>query len=252
MKYLIARWLVALLPVCLLLSCNKSKSLTGSASLTIVNAVAGTQYLVPNFSGTDSLSWYGGATLIVYNDTTVYDKFSGYSGNQPLALYQYNDTLPKSVPLFNLLLDLPVGSIHTLFLAGTIAKPDTLFTTDNPPYHPASDSSVGIRFVNLSPGSSPVSVNIQGAANGSEVANLPYKGITAFKIYAAGSAVSSYTFEFRDMSSGVLLGTTSMYGVGSNTGTNIWRYRNYTIAIDGLPGIITGPTAQTLFRINNF
>lgn len=248
--------LVAMLPVALVLSCSKSKALPGSASLTIVNAVAGSNYLVTNFSGTDSLTWYAGATLLVYNDTTAYNQFSGYRGKQPLAIYRYNDTLPHSVPFFNGILDLPVGSIHTLFLAGTLSNPDTLLTTDHPPYHPLSDSSAGIRFINLSPGSNPVSVNIQGAANGSEAVNLAYKGVTAFKNYAAGTEVNSYTFEFRDMSSGALLGRATISAMvtaaGVSSDLNRLRYRNYTFVLDGLPGVTTGPSAQVVFRTNNF
>lgn len=245
-----------MLPVALVLSCSKSKALPGSASLTIVNAAAGSQYMVTNFSGTDSLTWYAAARLLVYNDTSNYNQFNGYSGKQPLAVYRYNDTLPHSVPFFSGILNLPVGSIQTLFLAGTLTNPDTLLTTDHPPYHPASDSSVGIRFVNLSPGSNPVSVNIQGNSNGSEVTSLAYKGVTVFKNYPAGAAVIGYTFEFRDISTGVLLGTSNITAVssipGGAIGLNRMLYRNYTFVLDGLPGVTTGPTAQTVFRTNNF
>jgi hypothetical protein len=102
---------------------------------------------------------------------------------------------------------------------------------------------MGIRFVNLSPGSAPVSVDIQGGANGSEAASLPYKSITAFKDYPATPAVSAYTFEFRDLASGALLAS---YRVNSTP------YLNYTIALEGIPGVGTGATAQAAYLINNY
>src|SRR5262249_48007687 len=134
------------------------------------------------------------------------EQVSAYSGTQQLGIYQYPDTTGKSTPLYKLSLNLPVGSIHTLFLTGTLAAPDTMFTTDVIPYHPFSDSSISFRFVNLSAGSSPISVNIKNNAYGSEVSSLSYKGITGFKNYPAPYNVTDYNFEIRDAASGTLLG----------------------------------------------
>src|SRR5579859_2756543 len=171
---------------CLLLlaSCSKSNiNSPGPASLTIINAVVGADTLVTNFSGEDTLPTnYINADFLIYNfyssntpGAPNINQFNSYSGKQQLALYRYPDTLPKSTPLFRLTLDLPVGSVNSLFLSGTAASPDTMFIADHPPYHPSSDSTMGIRFVNLSAGSAPVSINLQGQSNGSEAAGLGYK-----------------------------------------------------------------------------
>ncbi|HEX9513050.1 MAG TPA: hypothetical protein VF939_21320 [Puia sp.] len=237
MKYEHARHLSALLLLATLLSCGKSNPLPGTASLTVVNALAGSNSLATNFSNTQATSW---DAMIDFGN---FQEFSSYSGIQPLALYQVPDTLPKSAPMFVLSLNLPVNTIHSLFLTGTTSAPDTLLVTDTPPYHAAADSSMGIRFVNLSPGSAPVSVDIQGQANGSEAASLPYKSLTAFRNYSATSVVTGYNFEFRDAASGALLASYTLTPAA---------YRNYTIALEGLPGVNTGATAQAAFLISNY
>jgi hypothetical protein len=119
-----------------------------------------------------------------------------------------------------------------------MSAPDTLFTTDTPPYHPPSDSTIGLRFVNLSPASAPVSVNITGGANGSEVSSLPYKSITDFNNYPATAAISDYNFEFRDAATGALIGSYDVTGINTLLyGFNNTRlHRNLTLALLGLPG----------------
>jgi hypothetical protein len=221
-----------------------------AANLTLINAVVGsTPSLVTNFSGaTDPITWYNSALKLVYGTVGSANQLSSYSGEQKLAIYRFPDTTAHSTPLFNLTLDLAAGSIHTLFLAGTVTAPDTLFTTDIPPYHPPSDSSMGMRFVNLMPGSAPVSVNITGNANGSEVSSLSFKGITDFKNYPATAAVSSYTFEFRNAATGTLIGSLPVSGVNLLS-NNQRRYRNLTLALLGLPG---DPTTLKIILINTY
>jgi hypothetical protein len=161
--------------------------------------------------------------------------------------------------IFNGVLNLPIGTIHSLFVTGTLAAPDTFFTLDNPPYHSPLDSTIGIRFVNLSAGSNPISVDIQGMPNGSEVTSLSYKGITNFKNYnALASSPTSYVFEFRDAGTGALLSASSGYTMnditnasGTNINDNIYRFRNFTIALIGVPGG-SGTLIQKAVLINNY
>jgi hypothetical protein len=234
--------------------CKKNNDQPGDiSSLNIVNAIPGSDNLVTNFNGitgkmVDTFRWYNTALQIGYGSSQI---ISSYSGATPLSLSQISDTLHS---LYAGTLNLPAGTIHTLFLTGTVASPDTLFTTDTPPYHPAMDSSVGVRFVNLSPGSDPISVNIQGQANGTEAASLSYKAITSFKNYPAIGAVDSYTFEFRDIATDIVLATYTLYGINDglvNTNTNYLRYRNLTIALIGLPGAASD-VPQTTIQINNY
>lgn len=256
MKYLKFISFVAVI-VAIIQGCKKENVVsTGTASLTVINAVPGSNPLVTNFSGNYALSnYYKNALQISYGTYNTTYEFGAYSGITPLALYAYPDTLATSKPLYNLSLNLLVNTIHTLFLTGTTTSPDTLLTADQPPYHSSSDSTMGLRFVNLSPGSNPVSVNLSGSANGSEVASLSYKGVTAFKNYATVKAVSSYTFQVKDAGTGNLIASFTFSGInnaiGTNTSANLYRFRNFTLALKGVPGG-TGALAQGLFLINNY
>lgn len=225
----------------------------GAASLTIVNSVKGTTSLVTNFSGANSLpNYYINAKQLVYNSFDPSYQFGAYKGKQKIALYNYPDTLLKDKPLLQLELDLPAGSIHSLFVTGTIAMPDTLFMEDHPPHHPVSDSTTGIRFINLVPGSPGVSVNLAGQVNGSETSLLRYKQVSAFKSYAATSNVYSYTFEFRDAATGVLLASYTAEDINNdssdeNNPVNKWRFRNCTLAL-----VSAADDTSTVLLINNY
>jgi hypothetical protein len=219
----------------MILSCTKKKTFPGTAALTLVNAVPNsTPSLVTNFSGTDPIT-YSNALKLVYGVVDKTNLALAYTGEQQLAIYRYPDTTEHSTPLYNLALNLEPGAIYTLFLTGTLSAPDTMFSIDTPPYHPISDSSLGVRFVNLSSGSDPVSINIAGRANGSEVNGLSYKNMTGFTNYSATAAVSKYTFEFRNAATGVLITSLDVADINKAT-FNQRRYRNFTLALIGLPG----------------
>jgi hypothetical protein len=216
----------------MILSCTKEKTFSGTASLTLVNAVPNsTPSLVTNFSGTDPIT-YSSALKVEYSKSAPN---LSYTGEQRLAIYKYPDTNAHNAPLYDLTLDLQPGTIYSLFLTGTLSSPDTMFTIDTPPYHPFSDSTLGIRFVNLSVGGAPVSVNLVGRANGSEVSGLSYKNITGFAKYSATAAVSKYTFEFRNTATGVLISSIDVADINLLL-YNKRRYRNFTLALIGLPG----------------
>jgi len=227
-----------------IISCKKDNvPPSGASSFTIVNAVVGSSALVTNFNAGTALKYYSTAQQIGYGS---FMEFGSYAGNVPLALSDLSDTT-KAV--YNSVVNLPVHTIHSLFLTGMLTAPESFLTTDNLPSHAAADSSVGIRFVNLSQGSNPVSVNIQGSANGSEVSSLAYKSTTPFKNYSAKGNISSYTFEFRDATTGNLLTSYTMNGINEgvvDNNPNQFRNRNFTIALNGLPG------SQGTFLINDY
>lgn len=227
------------------ISCSKKiDKPAGTASLTIINAVVGSGALISDFNSAYTPGFnYIQANSIQYNTfVPLNNQLNAYSGMQRVALYRSPDTLSTSKPFFDLLINLPIGSISSLFLTGTVDAPDTLLITDTPPYHPGFDSISGIRFVNLSPGSAPISINIEGQANGSEINSLPYKGITEFKNYITTASTLNYTFEFRDMATGTLLATYTLVAA---------PYKNHTVAFLGIPNG-TGDKAQTVLRIDNY
>jgi hypothetical protein len=252
------------LPILLLflLSCSKQQQPPGTSSLTIVNGVVATQILIPDFNGATPLTWFGSANQLAYatfynTSSSKSNQLNSYSGLQHLALYNSTDTLPKSHPIFDLKLNLAVDSIYSLFLTGTLSSPDTLFIRETIPYHAPSDSAAWIRFINLSPGSAPISVNIQGQAYGSQVSSLSYKGVTGFISYPATAGNSSYTFEFRDAVSGTFLASYQANGIdGSVSGPgyipgNGWIYKNNTLALLGVPNG-ANDSAQMVLLVNNY
>ena len=90
-----------------------------------------------------------------------------------------------------------------------------------------ADSVFGVRFINLAPGSNPISVDIQGNANGTEAASLAYKAYSGFNKHPATAAIISYTFEFRDAASGKLLASYTL---------NTPYFHNSTLCFSGSAG----------------
>ncbi|MDR6783513.1 hypothetical protein ABIE26_003169 [Pedobacter africanus] len=223
-------------------SCKKDALMPGSgtSALMMVNGLVGSSRLYTNFNGDELkiIRFYGGLTFVSYGTYLLPN--TSYLGQQKLGLYRPVDTLQGGKPLFNLILNLPVNTVNALFLTGTEQAPDTLFTTNQLPYHVPTDSTMSIRFVNISLGGNPVSVNLVGQANGSTLASLPYKGATGFKKYSARSVVDSYAFEFRDKVTGELLSSYKLEGInmiGSpENGGNKWLNNDITLTLFGPVG----------------
>ena len=242
-----------LLPAGFFISCKKEKDAPGSAMLTMVNTVVGSRPLAVNFNNDGPVPYNTGRRLNYKAYGFIDNQFRAYSGSQRLRLYQYPDTTSKDLPLFDLQLDLPVGSINSLFLTGTVDAPDTFFTRDVIPFFPAADNAMAIRFVNLSPGSDPVSINLIGLANGSEVSTIAYKSITGFRNYPVNTSISKYVFEFRNAVSGDLITSYSLSGIDlpGDEAPNRWKYHSFTLALVGEPGGI-GMRAQAGFIVDHY
>lgn len=236
----------------LLFACSKNDVSPAStlAALSFVNATVGSAPLAAKFnSNTLIFSTLASGNKISYGASNL---FSAFGGTNAISFIQTTDT---SHTLFASTLNLQTGGIYSLYLTGTVAQPDTVFMQEHLAYHAATDSVAGIRFVNLSPGSNPISVDIKGQANGSEVTSLSYKGRTNFKTYKSDHTVASYVFEFRDVATGNLLATYTLKGVNNSssaspTTTNSVRFHNMTIALIGQP--TGGAVAQSIVLIPNY
>jgi hypothetical protein len=214
-------------------ACKKTSSGTsGIASLNIINASVDLPSVVVNFSDT-ALPFYLNQAPISSNSSM---EFGVPAGANPLIVVSSADTVK---PVYRGTLDVQAGGIYSLYLAGQGGVADTVFTKDEIPVY--ADSSVGVRFINLSPDSKPISVNL--AANDptqTEFSNLTYKQIVGFKTYSANSNIGgSYNFEIRDQASGSLLTTFS------------WSYtlsKNNTLVINGSEN----DSSIAVFQVNNF
>ncbi|WP_400261340.1 hypothetical protein ACFX5U_15610 [Sphingobacterium sp. SG20118] len=107
------------------------------------------------------------------------------------------------------------GKVYTLYLSGTPENVKALLheETDFPKYivtdvaSPvlAADSTVNIRFINLSPSGPKVDVKLFGGANVTN--DLGYQQFTDFKTYSATSEHEYYTFEIRKSSDNTVVAT---------------------------------------------
>ncbi|MES2277933.1 MAG: hypothetical protein V4592_18035 [Bacteroidota bacterium] len=120
-------------------------------------------------------------------------------------------------------------SNYSLFLTGTSSSAiDNVLIKETYPQAYA-DSVCGVRFINLSPASNPISVNILGSPNGSEASSLSYKSYGNFKQYPAKAVNKTILFEIRDAATGVLLYPTN----GSGYSINVPYFHNVTLAYRG-------------------
>jgi hypothetical protein len=165
--------------------------------------------------------------------------------------------------MFNGVLNFKAASLYSLFITGTdTTNPDFLFVQDA--LSVIKDSAVGIRFVDLSTGSNPISINLEGNSIGSEVSNLSYKGITNFKQYINNSTTSDYLFVVRDATTGDSLTQFDFQIAGSinngngltdpsnspNNGT-LLTFRNVTLAIYGSENSLSNNPLSTML-IDNY
>ena len=233
----------------LVLACKKEGATPiVSSSLTIVNALWAGDTLVTNFnpqpgSKADSFS-YGTAAFIVPNN---YKEFPGYTGDVRLALSQLSDTTGT---VYNGSMNIAAGDTYTLFIAGSPAAPDSLFTTDQVPV--IKDTSFGIRFVNLLSGNIPVSVDVKGGdtLNG----NLAYKGIPPWQLMSAasvGSGYPAYTFEFRNAATSATLASRTIVPINPGI-VNVGIYgKSVTVVLKGNPDS-TGINGPMTILVNNY
>jgi len=185
--------------------------LTSLTSFNVTNAVVGGNSLLLNNSE-NSVSGMGytqfplsaGQTVVKLSDTSMH----------PAEVY-YNKTISTAN-----------GSYYSLFLTGSsTSQVDNVLIRET--YQNYADSVSGVRFINLSPGSAPISVDIAGSANGSEESGVAYLSYTTFKRYSATAAeqAAGYNFEFRDAATGTLITTITL---------NPPVFKNVTIALTGV------------------
>jgi hypothetical protein len=225
----------------IVMACHKSSVVVSPASLHIINAIPTSQPIIPVLGTTGAIQYFDNAQSISYGKAQLY---SLLSGSNSFYIVQRTDTIEIS-PKFDMLsgmLNLTAGGIYSFFLAGDTSAVDTFFVQDYIPVY--TDSSVGVRFVNLSSGSGPMNINLQGnPATQTEFSNLGYKQISAFKPYSANSsAPGSYTFVIHDQVSGDSVVYSWSYSL----------YKNNTIVIAGSENPSSNDYPLNAFQMNNF
>lgn len=204
----ISKLLVTILAVCFL-SCKKNSiNLTPSASLNVINAVvSGTTARINNVS----------VTTIANNN---YINFGVLTGNRPIYIYPSADSLH---PYVNTSMTFNRSDVYSLFIGGPATATDVVIIKENIPYR--SDSTAGIRFINLAPNKPLINITLSVTPSVNEVSSLAYKQYSDFKAYA-GNYNSSYSFQIRDAANPSTVLTTF-----SLAATAVPRFANITLVI---------------------
>ncbi|THU38390.1 DUF4397 domain-containing protein [Niastella caeni] len=213
-------------------SCEKNDAVIPQlTSVNVVHAVINASAIKVNTTGSN-------ITYTSYTDSIRFGAFKLYSlvasDATPLSIVASSDT---TKPLFNAELFTSAGEMYSLYLTGQYPQADTVWVREEMSNY--TDSLIGIRFVNLSPNSNAIKVNIKGNATQLEANNLGYKQITAFKQYAAKTTNPNYQFEVRDAATSTLLTSFTL---------SYTRFHNHTLVIKGLTGV-TGTNAISVFSV---
>jgi hypothetical protein len=202
----------AIILLILTLSCKKENVKTlPIASLTLINTITG--------GNTVKL---GSQVFTITNNSS--SALSVNAGENDLYVWPVGDSLHPyyTYSKFNSL----DREIYSLFLGGTPTAVDGILIKENIPYR--VDSTGGIRFINLSPNSPPLNINLSTIPSINEVNNLAYKQYTDFKSYPGLASTPTYTFQIKNASTGTVLLT---YTVNP-----IPRFANITLVIRGMVG----------------
>jgi hypothetical protein len=220
--------IILLLIVILAMACKKDEIKTiPMASFAVVNAVSG-----------------GITAKLGSNATTIsnngFAQFSLNTGSNDLYVWPINDSLHPYVTYSKFMV--VDNEMYSLFLTGTSAAPEGVLIKETIPYR--TDSTAGIRFINLSPNTNnkPINVTLSTSPTVIEIANLGYKQYTEFKTYM-GTYNSTYTFQVRNdtcASPKPPLGTVAL------PASAVPRFANITLVIrqNGAGGV-------SIFRVNN-
>lgn len=218
-------------------ACEKDKTeYKATANINVINATIGTGSVKVNPGAGSGFSYAAATSLPAYANSM----YGAFVGNNTVTVVSATDTTKT---LFQRSISLQ--PISTLYLSGQSPALDTMFRVEqNLPYIASAvanpDNSVYIRFVNLSPNSPPLSINIKSTTTvPNEVNALPYQGISPFKKYDALTTTPNYVFEIRNAATNVVLFTTPTYNVA-----NI-RYKTISIVIKGLVGLVAPFPAGT-------
>ncbi len=228
------------------IACKKNKEVfKTSSSINVINAVVGLPSVKIN-PGVNPFFYSKTSDVVNYSANRFYFV---ELGQRTIEAVSNADTTKA---LFNLNYNMQSG-FYTMYLAGQFPNVDTLFRKEvNFPFIKTDvttplleDNVTTVRFVNLSPNSPTVQINIRNSTT-NEVINLSYKSISDWKRYVnKATGTTNYVFELRNEATNAILLT---YTFGA-TATN--KYKNVALVIKGLVGG-TGVNAFGIFPVNYF
>lgn len=223
-----------------LLSCKKETVKRASlSSYSIVNATTDVA-AVRAYAADHEIPW---KTLPATDNILQYvsGNYSIYAGSYVLKAANAADTISTLFASSDKAEMLEEAMLSTLFLAGnTVADYESVFLKNEklPLY---ADSVMGIRYINLVPGSTGLNITLSTSSTVNEAAGLNYKQVTGFKTYPALQSTAPITFQVRD-AGGALLGsfvfpyTPPSSGNYKTSAIPFARFKNLTLVIKGVIG----------------
>ncbi len=231
--------------ICFFACKKEEKTFRTSSTINVINSAIGITQVKVNPSS-KSLNYAMTTASVNYSASKFYYAEIGFHSLVAVASTDTTKTL------FRGSFDFQPG-IYTMYLGGQAPNIDTLFRKEfDFPFiktdiaKPATaDSAVNVRFVNLSPNSPALKINIKNSTS-NEVDNFTYKSIGKWKAYNNKAATTTnYIFEVRNASTNELILT---YTFGASA-TN--RFKNVALIIKGLVGG-TGSNVLGIFPANYF
>lgn len=250
-----------------LAGCKKEKVVTlETASLNVTNLAVNAGATKINYFGTP-IKWAtytqnanttNTAAMVVAPSTLNFATQGKYTinvGSNPIVIVPTSDTL---TPIYSGSVQTSAGDIHSLYLIGQSPTYESILMKESIPASTFPDSSINIRFINLSPNSPAVNITLAATTTVNEAAGLNYKQITDFKKYLVPTVIpaGSVTFQVRNATTNAILTTYTLPAAGAapnpTVGIALSRFKSITLAIKGLAGTTTGTNAYSVLPIANY
>ena len=210
-----------------------------AASLKVVHVAVNAPDVHINYFGRD-MTFFNNPTLSYSQD----ERFTLPPGiSREVKIVSAEDTLAQ---LLSTAITLEAGDIGTLFLLGQGGEMQGMFFNESLPA--LSDSLTGVRFINLSPDSGPVSVTLSGQ-DGNLASDLSYPDDSGYLELEARRQVGTYVFEFRDGDDNII-GTASLEVIPERGTNAVFKY--HTFALTGLSNDGNGGNSLSVQRINYY
>ncbi len=225
---------IIIVTIVALMCCNKTIERKGSYTLYLVNGGIGSG-LTSNFKS---------MPLTMYGSRNVYYVHTG----QQITIA---DTASLASPLVSKEFAFFKGT-YSIFVVGQSPNFETIIKEESDlPFISQSkiystlDSVVNVRFINLSPNSTPLKIKVSNSTV-NEVDNLAFKDISSWRSFKATSSSSNYSLQIRNASTDALISTYTL------TANAVNRFKNVTLMIRGIQGITVGASAFGVTAINYF
>lgn len=239
MRYLIGLMVIAIA----ISSCSKAQLPTGSvAALQVTNTIVG--------GGNIGFNTKPGDSIVAYRSKV----FSMRSGDSSIVFYP---TKNPAKPYYNNVQTIVGGDIYTIFLHGKFPDVEMMWIKDHiPPYF--TDSSLGVRIINLSPNSTPIDITLASATSNKLFSKINYKELTEFLVLPLKSNMpaGSVSFQVRNSIDNTVLATytlpISVVTGYANISTTLSINRCITLVVKGWQGETIGVDAFGIFPIANY